>query len=292
MRTIDLDTEELTALDDGRAFVDLTSFRKIRVSGADAASWLHDLVTANVVELDEGASARSLLLSATGAIRADFQVAREPDGFLLLQDDAQPVSIADLLSPYVLSSAVRIDDVGADRVLIAVLGDASERVEGGSRPSVAGPGADLTAMRSDAGALWSVLADAELRAVSKNALGAWRVRLGIPTFGADFDEGMLPSEAGSESAIDFEKGCFLGQESVAKVRNLGHPRSILVRLRADEPVAPGMPILDGSAHVGEVTSAALRRGGADALGRVGWDARHADLRTVHGALLARVDVGG
>src|SRR5436309_6107929 len=98
MRTIDVDAEELAALDDERAFVDLRSFRKIRVSGADATSWLHDLVTANVAGLEEGGSARSLLLSPAGRVRADFQVTRDTDGFLLFQDDAQPESIAGLLS--------------------------------------------------------------------------------------------------------------------------------------------------------------------------------------------------
>lgn len=294
MRTIDVDTEELAALDDARAFADLTSFRKIRVSGADAATWLHDLVTANVAGLEEGSSARSLLLSPTGGIRADFQVARDAGGFLLLQDDAHPDSIADLLSPFVLSSDVRLDDVGAERVLIAVLGDTRERVGlRGTRPSVAGPGTDLIALQSDADALASALTDAQLRPVSRRALAAWRVRLGIPTFGVDFDEGTLPSEAGLESAIDFEKGCFLGQESVAKVRNLGHPRRILVHLRADRLVAPGAPILDATSPVGEVTSVAPRRAGdgSDALGRIGWDARHAELRTPDGVAFARVSQG-
>src|SRR5258706_14411229 len=97
---------ELAAIAEDRACADLSSWRKIYVGGDDARGWLHDLVTADVESLTEGSSRRSLLLTPTGRIRADFTVADHPDfpeGFLLFQDPLQETSVADLLAPYVFS---------------------------------------------------------------------------------------------------------------------------------------------------------------------------------------------
>ncbi|HET7928017.1 MAG TPA: hypothetical protein VFM40_00525, partial [Actinomycetota bacterium] len=100
--------EQLEALERERAFVDLRGWGLTEVRGADALGWLNDLVTASVGGLAEGEALRSFLLSPTGRIRADVRVlrAREGAGFLLLQDTAQPETIADLLAPYILSSDV------------------------------------------------------------------------------------------------------------------------------------------------------------------------------------------
>jgi folate-binding protein YgfZ len=65
----------------------------------------------------------------------------------------------------------------------------------------------------------------------------WRIRHGQPRMGPDFDEGSLPSEAGLDATIDATKGCFLGQESVAKVRNLGHPPACCEAVAASSAVA-------------------------------------------------------
>ncbi|HEX2266939.1 MAG TPA: hypothetical protein VHI97_01890, partial [Actinomycetota bacterium] len=83
----------LEALLTGRAFVDLSSWRKIAVTGSDAFRWLNDLVSADLTGLRSGQARRSLLLSPTGQVRADFTVLAYPEGLLLLQDPAQPHEI-------------------------------------------------------------------------------------------------------------------------------------------------------------------------------------------------------
>ena len=102
--------EQLEALEQERAFVDLRGWGLTEVRGTDAQGWLNDLVTASMVGLAEGEALRSFLLSPTGRIRADVRVlrARAGDGFLLLQETAQPETIADLLAPYILSSDVEL----------------------------------------------------------------------------------------------------------------------------------------------------------------------------------------
>jgi folate-binding protein YgfZ len=105
--------------------------------------------------------------------------------------------------------------------------------------------------------------------------------------GSDFGPDALPAEAGLEGTIDFTKGCFLGQESVAKVRNLGHPPWVLRLVRADGPILRGAPVLANGAIVGEVTSVAEGENGTDAIARVRWDAASGPLSTERGSLSLR-----
>ena len=93
----------------------------IRVTGADATAWLHDLVTADIASLAPGRARRSLLLTPTGRIRADVTVVRDEEGSSCSQEPAQPDRIEALLDPYVLSSDVALGDVTDEtgRVLVA-----------------------------------------------------------------------------------------------------------------------------------------------------------------------------
>jgi folate-binding protein YgfZ len=253
--------EQVEALDEGRAFVDGSGLRAIEVTGGDAARWLNDLVTAGVEELPEGAAARSLLLTPTGRMRADVHVARTPNGFLLLQESDQSGPIDELLQPYVLTSDVAL-----------------RRVDAGARVVL------LPAGREGWAVAWEP-PDGAVEAGAE-AAEAWRIRRGIPRFPPDLDEESLPAEGGLEFLIDFTKGCFLGQEAVAKVRNLGHPQRTILALRAAGPVQPGEPVLAEGRQVGTVTSAASSGEGFALLARVRWEARSAPVATASSGHLA------
>ena len=250
--------EELEALEQERAFVDLSSYRKVRLGGSDARAWLHDLVTTDVASLEPGHARRSLLLSAAGHIRADFSVACEDDGFLLLQPSDQPDHVGLLLSRYTLSSDVLLHDATNELALFGVPGHAATLVgRPGLAPSVLGSGVDLIARAGKAA--WRIedmFVKHDLVEVGEEAADVWRVRRGVARMGRDFNARSLPAEAGLEDAIDVTKGCFLGQESVARVRNLGHPPRRLLHLHADVEIEPGMPVFAGSVEVGRITSAA------------------------------------
>jgi tRNA-modifying protein YgfZ len=116
-------------------------------------------------------------------------------------------------------------------------------------------------------------------------LEVWRIRRGRPRFGVDFGEDSLPAEAGLDHLVDAGKGCFLGQESVARVRNLGHPPWLVLPLVADGPVYPGATVRAGSEEVGRVTSATGDADRAFVIARVRWRARGAELRAGTGAPL-------
>jgi folate-binding protein YgfZ len=287
------DAETLAA---GTAFVDLTAWRKVAVSGSDATTWLNDLVSADIGDLDEGDARRSLLLSPTGQIRAEFTVAVQPDATLLLQDPAQPASIHDLLTRYVLSSDVRLEDRTGEVALLAVpgasgasavmAGDAAA-VAGAtpSAPSCVGAGVDILGPGAAHGVLLDAMS-ADFTRVDATALDTWRVAAGLPRFGVDALEDDLPQEGGFGDAVAFDKGCYLGQEAMAKVRNLGHPRRMLLRLAADDAVAAGDVIQSGGRVVGAITSAAATGGRWVVLAKVRWEARDAALSTASGTPLS------
>lgn len=282
--------EQIRSIDDGRAFVDRSSFHLVGVVGNDARGWLNDLVTAPVEPLTPGRSCRSLLLSPTGRIRADLHILASAGAFVLVQDPRQPHAIEELLAPYILSADVRMEAV-ADRVLLCAPGDGASPPESAERdevyvPSMLEGGFDLL-VREDRRA--DVLgAMAPRRPVTEDAVRDWMIRRGIPTFGIDLDERSLPAEGGLEEAtVDFTKGCFLGQESVAKLRNLGHPPRVVLALVADGPVEPGEALSADGADVGLVTSAPhdSGEGATRVLARVRWEARERTLVTARGVRL-------
>ncbi len=268
--------EQVDALDRGGAFADRSTWRKLRVAGPDARRWLGDLLTADVASLEAGPARRSLLLTPTGRIRADvWMAAQADDAFLLVQDVDQPDPIDRLLAPYVLSSAVELEDV-TERLGLLVLAQPQE----------------LFAVPPDerAAARRRLLAHSYVE-VGDAAFEAWRVARGDPRMVLDFPAGALPAEASLERLIDVTKGCFLGQESVAKIRNLGHPPTVLRHLRTASIVERDAPVIApvGGDEVGVVTSVAPRRdGGSVLLARVAWQAAGAALRTGDGSALVPV----
>jgi folate-binding protein YgfZ len=263
----------------------------ITVRGADATTWLHDLITADVEGLRSGQSRRSLLLTPTGRIRADLHVARLDGSFVLLQEEEQTEAVDTILAPYVLSSDVELEDRSERSVVVAVLdGEAAE--DGNDAlvlaPSVLGRGHDvIVAPGEPADRLRERLRARGMVQVTSQDLETWRIRRGAVRMGSDFGPDALPAGAGLEDTIDLTKGCFLGQESVAKVRNLGHPPWVLRLVHSTAPIVPGTPVLADGAAVGEVTSAADADGGTDAIVRVRWDAASGPLSTETGSLSLR-----
>jgi hypothetical protein len=279
MRQLTAPDAELEALSEGRAAVELSDHRIVRLRGSDARLWLHDLLTADVASLRPGEARRSLLLDPAGHIRADIQVAFDDEGLWLFQAPEQVDHVGSALAIYVLSSDVQLEDLTGRRSLIALPGPAEE--PGGFRPSVLGVGRDLLTDAEEP------LAPAGRRFVSGDAVEVWRIRAGRPRMGPDFDRSSIPAEAGLEALIDTSKGCFLGQESVARVRNLGHPPRVLRHLEGDGRVDAGSMLSTiGGEAAGVVTSAASGGGGGTVLlASVPWGVREASLRSDEGVLL-------
>ena len=256
--------------------------RVIRVAGADARAWLHDLVTTDVESLEPGRARPSLILTPTGRIRAAFHVASVgPDTFALIQREPAPTAIEVALAPYVLSSDVTLEPLATGVVSVPPGIPLPEAVGPVTAPSILGEGVD--ALVADLPATLAALAAAGISLGSTGGAERARIQAGRPRFGPDLDADSLPAEAGWDQppVTDRAKGCFLGQEAVAKVANLGHPTRIVLLAVADAPLTAGEVVLDGDREVGLVTSA----DGSLGLVRVGWGARTSPLRTTSGAFL-------
>jgi tRNA-modifying protein YgfZ len=276
----------------GEAFADLSGWTKVGLSGADAAAWLDDLVSADLSGLGSGLARRALLLSPTGAIRAEFTVAVHEGTILVIQGPGQPRSIGALLAPYVLSSDVVLEDRTDDLSLFALPGESRPPevpLATPSTPSCTGRGTDLLAPAGDRDRVAGFLSKTLVQ-VTADDLEAWRISAGFPRVGVDVDPDDLPEEAGLGRAVSYEKGCYLGQEAVAKVRNLGHPRRLVLAFDAAGPAAVGDPILRGESEAGRITSATDVGGGRTrVLARIRWDARDASLTTGAGVPLRSVE---
>ncbi|HZD16561.1 MAG TPA: hypothetical protein VE669_00315 [Actinomycetota bacterium] len=278
---------QIRSIEEGRAYVEHGDVTLVAVSGADARAWLHDLVTTDVATLEPGESRPSLLLSPTGRIRAAFHVLSLGEHDLLLaQSHDQPRPVAELLSPYVLSAEVRIE-VSTRRRLFSLPGGERAPAWAGEawRPSIDGPGLDLLIggderERADVRRL---LDGDGLRPVPSAAIEVRRIAMGVPRFPVDLDEASMPAEARLDEGptIDLTKGCFLGQEAIAKVRNLGHPTRLTRGVTAEGPVVTGEAVTADGREAGVVTSAHDRT----AIVRIRWDARDARLSTAAGTRL-------
>ena len=280
-------------LSSGRAYAELSSWRKLAVSGEEAWTWLNGLISADVADLRPGQARESLLLSPTGRIKAAFTVTARPGEAWLLQDRAQPRWVGDLLAPYVLSANVSLRDLTDEASLFAFPGRSDPPLEDAwvSTPSCLGTGLDVIAPAGDADRVRERLRVAFGQATDIE-VDAWRIARGLPRFGVDALDDDLPQEAGLDHAVAFDKGCYLGQESVAKVRNLGHPRRLVVAVASTAPVHPGDAILANGGEAGVVTSAASEGERWVALARITWEARELPLRTRSGGTLLRAERAG
>lgn len=221
--------------------------------GKDAVSFLESLISQNVAAQEPGTVRRSFLLGPRGKITAVMWVLRDEDRVGLLTDAGYGQVVSDTLGRY----RIRVDvDIEADsRPLVARVGPESPSVEGWSEEEGV-----LTAGLPLAGNRRSVItAPVDLPPVGMLAWTAVRVEAGEPLMGVDIDDGTIPQESGLvPEAVDFTKGCFLGQELVARIDSRGHVNRRLMGVIVTTNVIPppGAGVVVGEKTVGTFTSPA------------------------------------
>ena len=233
----------------------------VRVSGPDAASFLQGQLSQDVVKLEVGSCAWTFVLQPQGKVDAWFRITRlAEDAYLCDVDSGWGAVIVARLQRFKLRVKLDIDLL--EWQCVAVRGVAAADVDAESL------GAPIAAPVEWAGTVGVDLLGPAVALPPGVPLGdhaiydAWRVSVGMPSMGAELDESTIPAEAGVvDLSVSFTKGCYTGQELVARIDSRGNrtPRKLrrVVLADAAEGVVPGTVLLAADGHeVGVLTSVA------------------------------------
>ena len=259
---------EQRALAAGTGMVDRSHRGVIRITGPDRLSWLHSLTTQHLEHLEPGQSTEALLLSPQGHIEHHLALTDDGDTLWAHVEPGTAGTLLAFLESMRFMLRVEPADVTDEFAVLTVTGvlPADARPEGAlpvsTAAAVSGPvGTDLLVARTHLPAAATKFADAGLTLAGMQAYEALRIAARRPRFGLDTDHRTIPHEVGwIGSAVHLDKGCYRGQETVARVHNLGHPprRLVFLHLDGSEDRLPGHgdPVQLGEATVGFVGSAA------------------------------------
>jgi len=272
-------TQGYKALHDGAALLDLSGRGRIRITGEDRARLLHAMVTNHVEQLQPGEGCYAFFLNAQGRILGDMNLLRFEDFFLLETEPETRTKSYEHLDKYIIADDVTVEDATDETTELGIEGPKAadvlaavsapvpdkpwshaawgERVV--ARLSTTGtPGFAVIGPRREREELARMLEAAGAVPAGPEDARVVRIENGRPRYGEDITEKNLPQETGLLHAIHFNKGCYLGQEIVERIRSRGGVHRFLVRLaiEATEPPAAGTPVTTRGKVVGEITSAA------------------------------------
>ena len=269
----------------------------IDVGGEDRKKFLQGLLSNDVESLTTGAGCRALLLDVKGHVVVDFDVFAAADSLVLNCEADSLEDALPTLQRYVLAAAVTLEDQRGHVEVVGVLGPGAETLlrDAGIEVPQQQAGAHITgtiggtavrvtrAFASSAGLelhvpaehfehVWKILQDAageasaELDAATSEVL---RVEAGEPRCGAEITGEEFPQEVGLDEAVSYDKGCYLGQETVARIHYRGQVNRLLRGLKLDAQAAAGAELAHDGKRAGRITSVAdSPRFGAIGLGYV------------------------
>jgi folate-binding protein YgfZ len=260
-----------------------SSAGRLKASGDDALDLLNRLSTNRVVGLEPGQGAPTILTTDRGRILDLIGVVNIGDYVLLLTSPEQQQAVIDWLDKYTIMEDLTVEDITSQTAMLTVLGPASgsklEEVLGVNLDqlppyhtilaSVAGqtlgvinrplgelPGFDLIARSNDIDGVWQCLVDSGVTPIGAQAYEAVRLQYAVPVYGHEMGDAYNPLEAGLIGSIDFHKGCYIGQEVIARLDTYQKVQKRLVRLRfsPDARVFQDAALEDDGQQVGKVTS--------------------------------------
>lgn len=253
------------------------SRRLLAVLGAEGGEYLEGQLTNAVEALAPGEGCYAALLDRKGHMQSDMRVLRLGADEIWIEVEAVALDAARKhLETYKVGREVEIADRSESLATVSLIGPAAAEVSSvgplapeyahrelsvGSvacRAVATDMGIDLIAERSQLATLLSALTDAGAAEVSEDAAEIVRVESGRPRYGAEMGPATIPAEASIvERAVDFEKGCYIGQETVARLHYKGKPNRFLRGLRLSEPAQAGDPLQLGEREVGAIGTACV-----------------------------------
>ncbi|HTS36048.1 MAG TPA: hypothetical protein VMH04_10275 [Candidatus Solibacter sp.] len=288
----------------GCGVYDLGYRAKIQLTGSDRVRWLNGMVTNNIRDLAAAHGVYAFLLNPQGHILGDLYAYNRGDSILIDTDQSQREKILATFDHYIIMDDVEVADLSGKMTAIGVAGPRSREAMAATGIKVGyleplqlqattWSGGECCLVRAedegvprfeiwiDSGnvrPLWDALIGAGATHIGSEALELLRIASGIPQYGVDIRERDLPQETEQARALNFNKGCYIGQEIVERIRSRGAVHRKFTGFVAEGKVqfAADMRIVSGEKEVGEVTSAAsLTLGGAEKTIALGYIRREA-----------------
>ena len=230
---------------------------RLRVTGVDRVTFLQGQCTNDVSKFEVGQSCYAAFLTAKGKMRGEGHIVCLPGAFLL----ETSIGLAPSLGKFVITEDVTIENVSGSWSEWLVVGDVKATLPADAIvfPHPLGTGV--------------ISRQALTPTLSGDSLEVLRVEAAVPKWGAEMDENTIPNEAGLEKrAINYDKGCYIGQETIARIKTYGHVNRQLIQCKVEGVEVPegGAKIFVDARDVGQVTSAvhSTRLGKPVALGYV------------------------
>ena len=273
---------EHRACREGAIVLDLSHRGKLAFSGPDAPAFLHGMLTNRVQDLKPGEGVYAAFLTRQGKFVSDLHLYRREEDFLALTPPGMGAALAGALDHFIIMDQVEVADCAEALCALGVFGpkapavvvraglpwpDLPEHGFAAKDEALAArelwtgeEGCVLLAPAGRAEGLWDGLISAGARPAGLRAFETLTLEAGVPLFGPDLGPEVNPMQAGLEArAIDFQKGCYIGQEVIAKIKYLGQVNRGLAGIRLAGSAAPpaGARVWHGEEEAGEVTRAAL-----------------------------------
>ena len=266
-------TDGYHALRETTARIDLSARGRIRVTGDDRARLLHAMTTNHVQDLLPGTGSYVFFLSAVGRVLADANVLCFDDHLLLDTEPGSRAFLLEHLDKYIIADDVVLEDVTESTFALGIEGPAAEALlRAAGFPSPAQPlshqaHGTFTVIRASStgapgfrvtGPVGSAPDLAATATASQENANTVRLEHFFPRYGDDITVANLPQETGISDALHFNKGCYLGQEIVERVRSRGHVNRQLVGLRiaGNQALSRAAKVSFEGTDVGEITSSA------------------------------------
>lgn len=240
---------------------------KLRFTGPQRGWFLHQILSQAFEDIAPGDARDATFLTAHGRMKAFMETVAVGDALLMHFEPELRETLPDEIARYVFATQVTVEDASDSMGLVLVAGSGWRAASGAvAAIDAVHPTASLGI---DAGYLW-LSADAAPEAIerlvaggarvaSEDELEGIRISNGVPRWGREMDDKTFPQEAGiDQRAVNYDKGCYVGQEAMAKIHFRGKVNRRLALLRTSEPLRPGTTLTSEDQKVGSVTSAADR----------------------------------
>jgi folate-binding protein YgfZ len=260
-----------TAMTEGAALVDRSESGKLALTGSEAKAFLNGQVTNEIEALEPGHGCYAALLTHKGKMLADLRVIDTGSELLLLCERSALQALFDAIRRYKIGFDVELHKRTLERGLLSLIGPRADALLGAELPAQehanvqsdlgllirTDVGIDVVCDSADTERVKAALLEAGAVEADEAIAEIVRVERGRPRYGIDLDDSVIPQEAGlNERAVSFTKGCYVGQETVARLFYKGKPNRHLRGLRLGEEVQPGTELRLGEREVGTLTSVA------------------------------------